>query len=64
MSTGLFAVVNNVVQEIQVELWDYTDDRDAVWRVTVDGDIRFIEGRLDEDIQDVIERAIRAYDEE
>jgi len=62
---GLFASIRGsiVAQELKVELWDYTDDGDLVYRITVNDDIRFVEARVEDDIWSIVEKGVRAYDE-
>lgn len=65
MTTGMFASIRGsiVAQELKVELWDYTDDGDLVYRIKVNDDIRFVEARVTDDIWRIIDMAARAYDE-
>lgn len=65
MTTGIFAKIGSthVLSELHIELWDYDDDGNAVWRVSVWDDMRYIEGGIDDDVWLIVERACRAYDD-
>lgn len=66
-TTGLFAKVNGskVAQKVFITLWDYTDDGEAVWNVkTKGGEERFVEGHVDDDVWVIVDKAVRAFDEE
>lgn len=47
-----------------VSLWDYDDDGLAVWQCIIDGDPRYVEGRTDDTVLSVYNRALSAYEDE
>lgn len=64
--TQIFANIfksNRVTSELHIELWDVDDDGQAVWRVRVDDDARYIEGRYEDEVWEIVGKAAKAYEE-
>lgn len=66
MTTGIFVArgIAALTQQIQIVLFDFGDDGEAVWRCQIGDDIRYVEGRMDDDIWVIIDRAAKAYEDE
>lgn len=63
MTNGAYKNISGLTHELEVTLWDYNDDGEAVWRINVAGEARYIEARVDADAWEILEKGLHAYDE-
>lgn len=61
--TQIFANIPTATAQLHIDLWDVDEEGFAVWRVRVNEDIRFIEGRYDDEVWTIVNRAAAAYEE-
>lgn len=66
MTTGIFVArgIPAMAQQLHIVLHDFDDDGAAVWKCEIGEDIRYVEGRMTDDIWVIIDRAATAYEDE
>lgn len=56
--------ISGLTSQMRIDLWDFDEDDAAVWRVSVGGEDRFVEGKMDDTAWMIADKAIHAYDKE
>lgn len=66
MTTGIFVArgISAITQQLHIVLHDFWDDGEAVWKCQIGDEVRYVEGRMEDDIWVIIDRAARAYEDE
>lgn len=65
MATGLFVNRKGITSTLNIDLHDYNGlTGHAVWKTTLDGEVRYTEGHVNDSPWDIVDRAVHAYDEE
>lgn len=57
-------ITKDTTKHLRIEIYDYDADGNAVWKVSLGRDIRYVEAFVESGFWDIVELALRALDEE